>query len=79
MFSGIYESDQLNILKFNIVKNQKCMNLSLITTDPTFLVAAWVRIMSEQESLTSTLINILNGAQLVWFEEIASTIWDGKF
>lgn len=80
MLSGIYEFNQLEILKSNIINNQKCTNLSIIMSDPNFLIAAWVRIRSKQGSLTPALNpTTLDGIDLSWFEETANQMRNGKF
>ena len=80
LLSGTYESDQLEILKSNIVNNQTCSNLSIIMADPNFLMAAWVRIRSKRESLTPALTSsTLDGINLEWFEKAAKEMRNGKF
>jgi hypothetical protein len=44
--SGVYKSNQLDILRSYIISNKKCVNLSIIMSGPNFLVAAWARIRS---------------------------------
>jgi group II intron reverse transcriptase/maturase len=80
ILSGIYESIQLETLKFNIINNQKCTNLSIIMSDPNFLIAAWVKIRSQLGSLTPELNPItLDGIDLSWFEKTANQMRNGKF
>lgn len=80
VLSGTYESNQLEILKSNIINNRKCLNLSEIMADPNFLIAAWVRIRSNQGSLTPALTpTTLDGINLSWFEETANQMRNGKF
>lgn len=80
MLSGIYETNQLEILKSNVISNQTCTNLSIIMSDPNFLIAAWVRIRSKQGSLTPALNpTTLDGIDLSWFEKTANQIRNGKF
>lgn len=78
--SGVYKSNQLDILRSYIISNKKCVNLSIIMSDPNFLVAAWVRIRSNNESLTPALSKeTLGGIHLSWFEETANTMRNGIF
>lgn len=80
VLSGIYESNQLDILKSYIVGNQKCLNLSIIMADPNFLIAAWVRIKSNKSSLLPALIPIiLDGINLEWFKKIANEMRSGEY
>lgn len=78
--SGVYESNQLDILRSYIISNKKCVNLSIIMSDPNFLVAAWARIRSNSGSLTPALSKeTLDGIHLSWFEETANTMRNGIF
>lgn len=78
--SGVYKSNQLDILRSYIISNKKCVNLSIIMSDPNFLVAAWVRIRSNSGSLTPALSKkTLDGIHLSWFEETANTMRNGIF
>lgn len=80
MLSGTYESNQLEILKSNIVNNQTCSNLSIIMADPNFLISAWVRVRSKQGKLTSALISHkLDGVNSEWFKKAANEMRNGKF
>jgi group II intron reverse transcriptase/maturase len=77
---GIFESDQLSILKSNIVDGLKCNNLSIIMSDSNFLIAAWVKIRSNSGSLTPSFHKeTLDGIKLSWFEETANTMRNGIF
>lgn len=79
LLSGKFESSQLSILKSNIVNGQKCNNLSVIMSDPKFLIAAWVRIRSKRGSLTPALTEeTLDRIKLSWFVETANTMRNGK-
>ncbi len=80
LLSGVYTSNQLNLLRSYIINNKKCINLSDIMSDPKFLIAAWARIciQSNNESLTFVLSKeTLNGIHLSWFEKTANTIRNG--
>ena len=79
-FSGVYRSNQLDLLRSYIISNKKCINLSKIMSDPNFLIAAWARIRSNSGSLTLTLSKeTLDGIALSWFEETANTMRNGIF
>ena len=78
--SGVYESNQLDLLRSYIISNKKCNNLSIIMSDPNFLMAAWVRVRYNSGSLTPALNNeTLYGIDLVWFQETANTMRNGIF
>lgn len=80
MLSGVYESNQLNLLRSYIISNKKCNNLSIIMSDPNFLIAAWVRVRSNSGSLTFALPNeTLEGIDLFWFKKTANTMRNGIF
>jgi group II intron reverse transcriptase/maturase len=80
VLSGTFESSQLSVLKSNIVNGEKCNNLSIIMSDPNFLIAAWVKIRSNSGSLTPALTKkTLDGIKLSWFEETANTMRNGRF
>jgi group II intron reverse transcriptase/maturase len=78
--SGVYKSNQLDLLRSYIISNKKCVNLSIIMSDPNFLIAAWARIRSNSGSLTFALSKeTLDGIALSWFEETANTMRNGIF
>lgn len=78
--SGVYKSNQLDLLRSYIISNKKCVNLSKIMSDPNFLIAAWARIRSNSGSLTFALSKeTLDGITLPWFEETANTMRNGIF
>lgn len=80
MLSGVYASDQLDILRSYIISNKKCTNLSKIMSDANFLIAAWVRVRSNNGSITSALNKeTLDGIHISWFKETANTMRNGKF
>ncbi len=78
--SGVYKSNQLDLLRSYIISNKKCVNLSIIMSDPNFLIAAWARIRSNSGSLAFALSKeTLDGIALSWFEETANTMRNGIF
>lgn len=78
--SGVYKSNQLDLLRSYIISNKKCVNLSIIMSDPNFLIAAWARIRSKSGSLTPALSKeTLDGIRLPWFEETSNTMRNGIF
>lgn len=78
--SGVYKSNQLDLLRSYIISNKKCVNLSKIMSDPNFLITAWARIRSNSGSLTFALSKeTLDGITLPWFEETANTMRNGIF
>ena len=80
MLSGVYESNQLNLLRSYIISNKKCKNLSIIMSDPNFLISAWVRVRSNNGSLTPALnSDTLDGIDLTWFQKIANSMRNGIF
>ena len=80
MLLGIFMSDQLNILKSNIVWKDKCNNLSTIMSDSKFLIIAWFRIHSSQGGLILKLDKGVAGEiNFLSFKEIANIIRNGKF
>ena len=80
MLSGVYESNQLNLLRSYIISNKKCNNLSIIMSDPDFLTAAWVRVGLNSGSLTPPLNSeTLDKIDSVWFQKTANTMRNGIF
>jgi len=80
VLSGMFKSSQLDILKSKIVSGQKCNNLSVIMSDPNFLIAAWIRIRLNNGSLTPSLsVKMLDGIKLSWFESTANMMRNGLF
>jgi len=55
VLSGTYESNHLKLLKSRVKSNKKASNLSIILSDPNFLIAAWVKIRSKKGSVTPAL------------------------
>lgn len=80
MLSGVYESNQLNLLRSHVISNKKCKNLSIIMSDPNFLISAWVRVRSNNGSLTPALnSDTLDGVDLAWFQKTANSMRNGIF
>lgn len=80
MLSGVYESNQLNLLRSYIMSNKKCNNLSIIMSDSNFLISAWVRVRSNSGSLTPALnSDTLDGIDLTWFQKTANMMRNGMF
>gem|GEM_PF-21772 len=78
--SGVYESNQLDLLRSYIISNKKCNNLSIIMSDPNFLISAWVRVRSNNGSQTPVLKSgTLDGIDLAWFQKTANTMRNGIF
>lgn len=78
--SGFYHSDQLQILQSNITNGSISNNLSQIMSDPNFLIACWVRIKSKNNKrYTSLTRTTLHEIPLIWFQQVANTIINGKF
>ena len=77
MLSGVNESSQLNLLRsyIIIISNKKRNNLSIIMSDPNFLISAWVRARSISGSLTPALnSDTLIRIDLAWFQKTANTV-----
>jgi retron-type reverse transcriptase len=80
MLSGVYESNQLNLLRSYIISNKKCNNLSIIMSDPNFLLSAWVRVRSNNGSLTPAMnSDTLDDIDLAWFQKTANIMRNGIF
>lgn len=80
VLSGTYASNQLEILKSNIVNNQTCSNLSIIMADPNFLISAWARILLKQGKLPAALTSAtLDGSHFEWLKKAANEMRNGKF
>ena len=78
--SGVYKSNQLELLRFYIISNKKCINLSNIMSDSNFLIASWARIRFNHGSLTLDFSKkTLDGIPLSWFEETSNTMLNGVF
>ncbi|MEM1393523.1 MAG: group II intron reverse transcriptase/maturase [Cyanobacteria bacterium P01_H01_bin.150] len=78
--AGSVEEGQITILKRDIKEGRKVSNLSLIMSDPNFLVASWVRIRSNRGSLTKALTNVtLDGIDARWFVRTSRQMRNGIF
>ena len=78
--SGFYESEELKNLLNNVENDSICENLSLIMSDPKFLIACWVNIISKSGSTTSAMsLNTLYGIKTEWFYETAQSFRNGNF
>jgi len=77
--SGSYESQHLLKLKKDLSNGLKITNLSVIMSDPDFLIACWVRIRSNKGSLTPAFDGSIDGIQKSWFIETAGTMRNGGY
>lgn len=78
--SGSYESEELKNLLNNVKNDSTCENLSLIMSDPKFLIACWVNIRSKTGSTTPALsLDTLDGIKTNWFYETAKSFRNGNF
>ena len=77
--SGSYESQHLLKLKKDLSNGLKATNLSVIMSDPDFLIACWVRIRSNKGSLTPAFDGSIDGIQKSWFIETAGTMINGGY
>ena len=77
--SGSYESQHLLKLKKDLSNGLKTTNLSVIMSDPDFLIACWVRIRSNKGSLIPAFDGSIDGIQKSWFIETAGTMRNGGY
>lgn len=77
--SSSYESQHLLKLKKDLSNGLKAVNLSVIMSDPDFLIACWVRIRSNKGSLTPAFDGSIDGIQKSWFIETAGTMRNGGY
>lgn len=77
--SGSYESQHLLKLKKDLSNGLKATNLSVIMSDPDFLIACWVRIRSNKGSLTPAFDGSIDGIQKSWFIKTAGTMRNGGY
>jgi retron-type reverse transcriptase len=77
--SGSYESQHLLKLKKDLSKGLKATNLSLVMSDPNFLIACWFRIRSKKGSLTLAFDDSIDGIHKSWFIETASIMRNGGY
>lgn len=76
---GSYESQHLLKLKSDLSNGLKAKNLSIIMSDSNFLIACWVRLRSNEGSLTLTLNGSIDGIKESWFKETARNIRNGNY
>ena len=81
MLSGVYASNQLDLLRSCVISNKKCNNLSIIMSDPNFLIFARTRVHSNSEDLIliKNRSAVLDEGDLAWFQKTANTIRNGVF
>lgn len=77
--SDSYESQHLLKLNSDLKNGLKATNLSVIMSDPNFLVACWVRIRSNKGSLTPAFDRTIDGIRESWFTETASKMRNGNY
>jgi retron-type reverse transcriptase len=77
---GSYQSEEINKLIYNSINNKECDNLSLIMSDPDFLIANWIKIQSHKTAVPPALIkDTLGGIELSWFHSTALQFRNGLF
>ena len=77
---GHYETPQLKILKSKIDIGEKVTNLSIIMSDPQFLLSCWVKLRSNKVTSSKSLTNdTLDGLTEKCFYEVSNTIRNGSF
>jgi group II intron reverse transcriptase/maturase len=77
--SGSYESQHLLKLNSDLKNGLKATNLSVIMSDPNFLVACWVRIRSNKGNLTPAFDGTIDGIKESWFTETAGKMRNGGY
>ncbi len=77
--SGSYESQHLSKLKSDLSNGLNATNLSIIMSDPDFLIACWVRIRSNKGSFTPPFDGSIDGIKESWFKETAGNIRNGGY
>lgn len=78
--SGTVNSKELRKLKNDINRNLPITNLSLIMSDPKFLVSCWSRIRSNIGSNTKAHDSVtMDGINSQWFIKTANSFRDGAF
>ena len=70
--SGSYKSQHLFKLISDLKNGSKATNLSVIMSDPNFLIACWVRIRSNKGSITPAFNGTIDGIKELWFTETAT-------
>lgn len=77
--SGSYKSQHLLKLISDLKNGLKATNLSVIMSDPNFLIACWVRIRSNKGSITPAFDGTIDGIKESWFLETASKMRNGGY
>jgi retron-type reverse transcriptase len=77
--SGFYEGQQLLKLQSDLTNGLKAKNLSIIMSNPDFLVSCWVRIRFNKGSLTPAFDGSIDGIKESWFIETAGKIKNGGY
>lgn len=78
--SGPYKSEEFKNLLNNVKNNSTCKNLSLIMSDPKFLIACWTSLKFKSGSAASALnSNTFDGIKTEWFHETAKSFRNGNF
>jgi len=78
-FSSSYKSEHLLKLKLDLKNKLKATNLSTIMSDPNFLIACWVRVRSNKNSITPVFDSSIDGIKKVWFTETAVKVINGGY
>ena len=64
----------------NLENGKKCNNLSVIMSDPDFLIGCWHKIKSKKGGTTPALTpETLDGIDRDWFEKVSTEFTNGKF
>jgi retron-type reverse transcriptase len=77
--SGSCDSQHLLKLKSDLTNGLKAKNLSLIMSDPNFLITCWIRIKSNKSSLTLTVDGFIDGIKKSWFTKTAGKIKNSSY
>ena len=76
---GSYEGQHLLKLKSDLSNGLKAKNLSVIMSDPDFLIACWARIKSNKGSFKLAFDGSIDGIKKSWFKETAGNIRNGSY
>lgn len=80
LLSGNLETKELSKLRKDIKSKNTINNLSLIMSDPNFLLGCWIRIRSKPGSSTKALgSKTLDALNEDWFISVANSFRNGKF
>lgn len=80
MLSGVFVSKQFLKFKKDIRLKNPLTNLSIIMSDPDFLIASWLLIRSNIRSGTKAFGDeTMDGINKEWFEETANSFRNGSF